>query len=84
VILGRGLAGRWEVAVEVHGFSRNQGHGRALAAAVRHLVPEDRPLWAQVAPGNASSLRAFLAAGYAPVGSEILLTPPGHELPPAR
>ena len=75
--IGRGLAGRWEANVEVHEDSRNQGHGRALAAAARHLVPEDRPLWAQVAPGNAASLRAFLAAGYVPVGSEILLTPPG-------
>jgi hypothetical protein len=84
LILGRGLAGRWEAAVEVHAPSRNQGHGRALAAAARHLVPEDRPLWAQVAPGNAGSLRAFLAAGYIPVGSEILLSPPGHELPPDR
>jgi hypothetical protein len=25
-----------------------------------------------VAPGNAASLRAFLAAGFAPVGSEVL------------
>jgi hypothetical protein len=82
LVLGRGLAGRWETAVEVHAPSRNQGHGRALAAAARHLVPDDRPLWAQVAPGNATSLRAFLAAGYVPVGSEILLTPPGHEHPP--
>jgi hypothetical protein len=83
LIVGRGLAGRWETAVEVHALSRNQGHGRALAAAARHLVPDDRPLWAQIAPGNASSLRAFLAAGYVPVGSEILLTPPGFEHPPA-
>jgi hypothetical protein len=48
----------------------------ALAVAARHLVPEDRPVWAQIAPGNASSLRAFLAAGYEPVGSEVLFTPP--------
>jgi hypothetical protein len=82
LILGRGVAGRWETAVEVHEHSRNMGHGRALAVAARHLVPGDRPLWAQVAPGNASSLRAFLAAGYVPLGSEVLLTPRGHELPP--
>jgi RimJ/RimL family protein N-acetyltransferase len=36
------------------------------------LVPGDRPLWAQVHPGNAASVRAFLAAGYRPVGAEIL------------
>ncbi|MDV9178345.1 GNAT family N-acetyltransferase, partial [Streptomyces sp. W16] len=28
---------------------------------------------AQVAPGNARSMRAFLAAGYRPVGSEAVL-----------
>lgn len=82
LVVGRGVGGRWEAAIEVHEAFRNRGHGRALAAAARHLVPEDRPLWAQIAPGNASSLRAFLAAGYVPVGSEILLAPPGHELPP--
>jgi hypothetical protein len=46
-----------------------------LAAAARHLVPDGRPIWGQVAPGNAASLRAFLAAGYVPVGAEVLLTP---------
>jgi GNAT superfamily N-acetyltransferase len=76
LMLGRGLAGRWEAAVEVHESARDRGHGRALASAARHLVPDRRPVWGQVAPGNAASLRAFLAAGYIPVGSEVLLTPP--------
>jgi GNAT superfamily N-acetyltransferase len=74
VILGRGLAGRWETAIEVNPASRNKGYGRALATAARHLVPDGRPVWGQIAPGNASSLRAFLAAGYLPVGSEVILT----------
>ena len=76
LIIGRGLAGRWEAAVEVTPEARNVGHGRALATAARHLVPEGRPVWAQIAPGNAASLRAFLSAGYQPVGSEVLLIPP--------
>jgi hypothetical protein len=76
LVIGRGLAGRWEAAIEVHEASRNRGHGRALAVAARHLVPGGRPVWAQVAPGNAASLRAFLAAGYLPVGSEVLLAKP--------
>ena len=80
LVLGRGLTGRWEAAVEVPPDGRNDGLGRALAAAARHLVPEDRPVWAQIAPGNAASLRAFLAAGYLPVGAEALLRSPG--LPP--
>ena len=75
LVLGRGLAGRWEAAFEVDEAARGHGHGRALATAARHLVPDGRPVWAQCAPGNASSLRALLAAGYTPVGSEILLSP---------
>lgn len=73
LVLGRGLANRWEAAIEVDESARNRGLGRALAAAALHLVPEDRPVWAQVAPGNAASVRAFLAAGYIPVGAEALL-----------
>jgi hypothetical protein len=81
LIIGRGLAGRWETAIEVNAGSHNKGYGRALATAARHLVPEGRPVWGQVAPGNASSLRAFLAAGYTPVGSEVILTPFPPEAP---
>jgi ribosomal protein S18 acetylase RimI-like enzyme len=73
MIIGRGVAGRWEVALEVAPECRGKGLGRSLATAARHLVPEDRPIWAQVAPGNAASLRAFLAAGFLPVGEEALL-----------
>jgi hypothetical protein len=76
VLLGRGPAGRWEVAVEVDARQRGRGHGRALATAARHLVPGGAPLWAQIAPGNAASVRAFLAAGFRPVGAESLLTAP--------
>lgn len=75
LIVGRGLAGRWEVAVEVDPQARDRGLGRTLALAARHLVPEERPVWAQIAPGNAASVRAFLAAGYEPVGAEALLVP---------
>ncbi|HEU4421407.1 MAG TPA: GNAT family N-acetyltransferase [Pilimelia sp.] len=73
LVLGRGLGGRWETAIEVTEGLRNRGLGRRLAAAARNLVPEGRPVWAQVAPGNAASVRAFLAAGYAPIGAEALL-----------
>ncbi|MCK2216145.1 GNAT family N-acetyltransferase [Actinomadura sp. ATCC 31491] len=72
--VGRGVGGRWEVAVEVEPAHRGRGLGRLLATAARHLAP--RPLWAQIAPGNAASVRAFLAAGYVPLGAEVLLTPP--------
>ncbi|MFD5077272.1 GNAT family N-acetyltransferase [Streptomyces sp. NPDC058371] len=71
LILGRGVAGRLEVAVEVDENLRHRGLGRALAAAARHLA--DEPVWSQLAPGNARSLRAFQSAGYRPVGAEALL-----------
>ncbi|WP_030239175.1 GNAT family N-acetyltransferase [Streptomyces sp. NRRL S-350] len=75
LILGRGVAGRWECAVEVDPRSRGRGLGRALATAARHLLPEGAVVWAQQAPGNAPSVRAFQAAGYRPVGAEALLVP---------
>jgi RimJ/RimL family protein N-acetyltransferase len=71
--IGRGLGGRWEVGLEVAPDFRGRGLGRAMAADATRLVPEDRPLWAQIAPGNAASLRAFLAVGFRPVGQETLL-----------
>ncbi|MFJ4822060.1 GNAT family N-acetyltransferase [Streptomyces bacillaris] len=73
LVLGRGVAGRWEVAVELEEGARHRGLGRALATAARHLVPEGEPLWSQQAAGNARSIRAFQAAGFRPVGSEALL-----------
>jgi GNAT superfamily N-acetyltransferase len=76
VLIGRGVASRWETAVEVDPEHQGRGLGRRLARAARHLVPGGAPLWAQVAPGNAASVRAFLAAGFAPVGAETLLAPP--------
>lgn len=75
VLVGRGVGGRWEVAVEVDEEHRGKGLGRALFAAARALTPGGEPVWAQVAPGNAASLRALLAAAYRPVGGEALLKP---------
>jgi hypothetical protein len=74
VLLGRGVAGRWETAIEVDQAQRERGLGRALARAARHLVPAGEQLWVQVAPANAASVRAFIAAGFTPVGAEILLS----------
>ncbi|MEU8767651.1 GNAT family N-acetyltransferase [Streptomyces griseus] len=78
LVLGRGVAGRWEVAVELDEDARHRGLGRALATAARHLVPPGEPLWSQQAAGNARSIRAFQAAGFRPVGSEVLLLDNGQ------
>jgi GNAT superfamily N-acetyltransferase len=77
VVLGRGITRRWEVAFEVDETARGVGLGRALAAAGAALLPLGTPVWAQVAPGNAASLRAVVAAGFRPVGAEILLVRDG-------
>jgi GNAT superfamily N-acetyltransferase len=72
LVLGRGVAGRWEASIEVDPAARGRGLGTALAAAAPALLPEQAPLWAQVAPANVASLRAFLTAGWRPVAAEVL------------
>ncbi|HEX5117912.1 MAG TPA: hypothetical protein VFW65_22240 [Pseudonocardiaceae bacterium] len=76
LVMGRGVAGRWEVSLEVEPALRGFGLGRGLLAAARGLVPAGEYVWAQVAPGNAASMRAALAAGFRPTGAEVLLRPP--------
>lgn len=75
VTLGDGLAGRREMSVEVVPEGRGRGTGRSLLGDALTLVPRDEPVFAAVSPGNARSLRAFLAAGFVPVGSEVLVRP---------
>jgi hypothetical protein len=72
VSIGRGLAERWELSLEIVDGQRDRGLGRALIAAGLRELPAGEPVFAQVAPGNARSLRAFLAAGFAPIGGEVL------------
>jgi len=71
-VIGRGLARRWEVSIQVRRGDRGTGLGTDLASAARDSLPEGTPLFAQVAPGNSASLRAFLGAGFAPIGAEVL------------
>lgn len=71
VVVGRGLADRLEVSIEVFPDHRGRGLGADLARAALAMV-EAEALFAQVAPGNVASLRTFLAAGYRPIGSEVL------------
>jgi hypothetical protein len=77
VLLGRGLVGRWELAMELldPAAAGSGGHGRRLIrAGLAALAPGER-CWAQVSPGNARSLRALLACGFVPVGAEVLFRP---------
>lgn len=70
--IGRGLAGRWELSVELDEPGAVAGLGEALISAAVGEAQPDEPLFAQVSPGNARSLRAFLNAGFRPIGSEVL------------
>jgi hypothetical protein len=77
VTLGHGLVGRLEISVELTSATHGGGAGRELIRAGLGLVPEGSLVWAQVTPGNAASLRAFLACGFAPIGAETLIEPVG-------
>jgi hypothetical protein len=72
VVLGRGLALRSEVAVEVSPADRGRGLGIRALLEARRLVEPGEAVFAQIAPGNAASLRAFLRAGFEPIGCEVL------------
>ena len=74
ITIGTGLVGRREVSVELfEPVTAPGGAGGALIVEALGLVPDGELLWAQVAPGNASSLRAFLRCGFVPIGAEVLI-----------
>lgn len=76
VVVGRGLAGRTELAVELFAASPGSSRrGRSLIRAALAALPADDWCFAQVSPGNAASLRSFLAAGFTPIGAEVLIQP---------
>ncbi|QJY44543.1 N-acetyltransferase [Pseudonocardia broussonetiae] len=70
-VLGRGIAGLAELSMEVPA-GRRGGAGRALVRDALTCVPDGEVVVAAVAPGNAASLRALLAAGFVPIGSSQL------------
>jgi hypothetical protein len=72
VVLGRGLARRVEVAVEVTAGRHGAGLGHRMLTEARRLVSPEEFVFAQTAPGNAAALRALLGAGFHPVGAEVL------------
>jgi GNAT superfamily N-acetyltransferase len=80
VVLGRGLAGRLELSVEVDRPERDRGLARRLIAAALAAAAPREPVFAQVAAANAASLRALQPAGFAAVGAEVLFGPAGDFL----
>lgn len=68
-----GLAGRRELSIELSEPGRVPGLGRRLLDEALDLLPAGEVVFAAVAPGNARSLRAFLAVGFVPLGSEVII-----------
>jgi GNAT superfamily N-acetyltransferase len=75
VTVGSGIGGLAEIGVEVAESMRNQGIGRSLIADALGLFAAGEPVLGAVAPGNAASLRSFLAAGFTPLGAVHLVRP---------
>ncbi|MDX2382353.1 MAG: hypothetical protein QNM02_21660 [Acidimicrobiia bacterium] len=74
VTLGSGLVGRLELSVELLSAEKyGAGAGTRLISDGLAEVPAGELVWAQVAPGNAASLRSFLRAGFVPIGAETLI-----------
>jgi hypothetical protein len=80
VTVAQGVAGLPELSFEVPA-DRPPGTGRALMSDARGLIAEGEPVLACVAPGNARSLRAALAAGFVPIGAVQLIKPGRRKLP---
>ncbi|HWB65548.1 MAG TPA: hypothetical protein VG708_01800 [Mycobacteriales bacterium] len=75
VTLGRGLAGRCELSIELAPELQGGGHGSGLLRDGLGLLPDGEVVFAAVAPGNARSLRLFLRAGFRPIASEVIIRP---------
>ena len=69
--LAKGIAGRLEISVEAAEAGR--GAGRGLVEAALGEVAAGAPVFAGVSPGNARSLRMFLALGFTPICAEAVI-----------
>ena len=75
ITIGKGLAGRNEMSIEVRHDLHDRGAGRRLIHGARQMTPPGSHVFAAVSPGNARSLRAFLSQGFTPIASEVIITP---------
>ncbi|KAA1373714.1 GNAT family N-acetyltransferase [Aeromicrobium fastidiosum] len=82
--VGRGVGGLRELSFEVDPAHRG-GAGTSLVRDALTTVAAGELVVAAVAPGNAASLRAVLAAGFTPVGSlQLFRRAARDERPTAR
>jgi GNAT superfamily N-acetyltransferase len=79
IIVSEGIAGLTELSFELEPDHRGQGGGAELARDALSAIPDGQLALAAVAPGNAASLRALLAAGFSPLGSVQLFRRARHD-----
>lgn len=77
-VTGLGIAGLTELSFELEPGRRGQGGGTGLVRDALTAIPSGELVLAAVAPGNAASVRALLAAGFIPLGSVQLFRRGGH------
>jgi hypothetical protein len=68
-VISAGIAGLTELSFELEPGHRGTGGGARLARDALSAVPSGQLAVAAVAPGNAASVRALLAARFKPLGS---------------
>jgi hypothetical protein len=73
VVLGRGLADRLEVSIELDPGRRSSGLAAELMAVALAEVGPKETVFAQVLAGNAAALRAALRGGFRPICAEYLI-----------
>ena len=83
-VISRGIAGLTELSFELEPQCRGRGGGAGLVRDALSAVPAGQLVLAAVAPGNAASVRALLAAGFVPLGSVQLFRPAADSSPHPR
>ena len=68
-LISCGIAGLTELSFELEPQRRRRGGGSELVRDALTAIPAGQLVMAAVAPGNAASVRALLAAGFVPLGS---------------
>jgi len=73
-VISSGIGGLTEISFELEPGRRGSGAGTGLVRDALGAVRAGEIAVAAVAPGNAASVRALLAAGFLPVGSVQLFS----------
>lgn len=80
-VISWGIAGLTELSFELEPARRGEGGGAGLVRDALTAIPSGELVVAAVAPGNAASVRALLAAGFVPLGSVQLFRRAVRPLP---